>query len=49
MGYRYTYSESKMKELAEMGEPHPQAYLMFNNISMYEDAHRFKKLLEKPS
>jgi uncharacterized protein YecE (DUF72 family) len=49
MGYRYTYSEAEMKELVEMGKTHPHAYLMFNNIRMYEDAHRFKKLLEKPS
>jgi len=37
-----------MKELVEMGKTRPQAYLMFNNIRMYEDAHRLKKLLEKP-
>jgi len=49
MGYRYTYSEAEMKELVEMGKTQSQAYLMFNNISMYEDARRLKKLLEKPS
>jgi len=37
-----------MKELVEMAKTHLQAYMMFNNISMYEDAHRLKKLLEKP-
>jgi len=45
-GYRYTYSEAEMKELIGVGETYAQAYLMFNNISMYEDAHHLKKLLE---
>ena len=46
-GYRYTYSEAEMKELIRVGEAYSQAYLMFNNISMYEDAHHLKKLLEE--
>jgi len=45
-GYRDTYSEREIKELIEMGENYPQAYLMFNNISMYEDACHLKKLLK---
>jgi len=45
-GYRYTYSETEMKQLIEIGKPVSQAYFMFNNVSMYEDAQRFKKLLE---
>jgi hypothetical protein len=28
-------------------EPFPQAYLLFNNLSMYDDAHRLKKLVEE--
>ena len=46
-GYRYTYSESEMRELIQNGGRYPQAYLMFNNVSMYEDALHFKKLLEE--
>jgi uncharacterized protein YecE (DUF72 family) len=45
-GYRYTYPETEMKQLVEIGKSYPQAYFMFNNVSMYEDAQRFKKLLE---
>ena len=46
-GYHYTYSEKEMKELIEIGQPYPQTYFMFNNVSMYEDALHFKKLLEE--
>ncbi len=45
-GYRYTYSETEMNHLIAIGKSVPQAYFMFNNVSMYEDAQRFKKLLE---
>jgi uncharacterized protein YecE (DUF72 family) len=45
-GYRYTYSETEMKQLIEIVKSVPQAYFMFNNVSMYEDAQGFKKLLE---
>ncbi len=46
-GYRYTYPEEEMKELIRLGETYSKAYLMFNNISMYEDALHLKELLEK--
>jgi len=45
-GYRYRYSEEEMKELIGKGETYPQAYLMFNNVNMYEDSRRLKELLE---
>jgi uncharacterized protein YecE (DUF72 family) len=45
-GYRYTYPETEMKQLIGIGKSYPQAYFMFNNVSMYEDAQRFRKLLE---
>jgi uncharacterized protein YecE (DUF72 family) len=45
-GYRYAYSEVEMKQLIEIGKLVPQPYFMFNNVKMYEDAQRFKKLLE---
>jgi uncharacterized protein YecE (DUF72 family) len=46
-GYRYTYSKQELKELLETGRHYSQAHLMFNNMSMYEDAHRLKELLEE--
>ena len=45
-GYRYTYSDTEMKQLIAIGKSYPQTYFMFNNVRMYEDAQRFKKLLE---
>ncbi len=48
-GYRDTYSEEEMKRLMEMGRDYAQVYLMFNNVSMYEDALRLKGLLKERS
>jgi len=45
-GYRYTYSEAEMKTLIENGKSYPQAYFMFNNTSMFEDARRMKGMVE---
>jgi uncharacterized protein YecE (DUF72 family) len=45
-GYRDTYPEEELKQLIKKGETYPQAYLMFNNIAMYEDACYLRKLLE---
>lgn len=44
-GYRYSYSETEMGNLMEMGKFYPQAYLMFNNVNMYENAQRMRILL----
>jgi uncharacterized protein YecE (DUF72 family) len=44
-GYRYSYSETEMKELMEMGKFYRQTYFMFNNVNMYENAQRMKILL----
>jgi uncharacterized protein YecE (DUF72 family) len=44
-GYRYTYSESEMEELMELGKSYPQAYFMFNNVNMHEDAQRMKRMI----
>lgn len=44
-GYRYSYSETEMEELTEKGRFYVQAYFMFNNVTMYEDAQRMKILL----
>lgn len=45
-GYRYRYSEDDMKELLTKVKPYRGAYLMFNNMTMYEDAQRLKILLK---
>jgi uncharacterized protein YecE (DUF72 family) len=46
-GYRYTYSGEDMLIVLKKVKPFPQAYLLFNNVSMYDDARRLKKLLEE--
>jgi uncharacterized protein YecE (DUF72 family) len=44
-GYRYTYSEEDLLELLERVKSCPEVYILFNNLSMYEDAQRLKNLL----
>ena len=46
-GYRSTYSEEEMKKLIHLGRGYAQAYLMFNNVTLYEDALSLKGLLER--
>jgi len=46
-GYQYRYSDEEMKELIRTGETFPSAYLMFNNVNMYEDSRHLKELLEE--
>jgi uncharacterized protein YecE (DUF72 family)/DNA-binding XRE family transcriptional regulator len=41
--YLHTYSDEELKQLAQMGQK--GGYFLFNNISMYDDALRFKRLL----
>jgi len=45
-GYRYTHSEDDLKELFERMKPDQEAYVVFNNMTMYEDAQRLKVLLK---
>jgi len=42
-GYRYNYTDSDLEDLKKLGEGFSEVYYLFNNISMYEDAKRFKK------
>ncbi len=44
-GYRYRYSDSDLENLRAKIAPARPAYVMFNNVSMFEDAKRFKRLL----
>jgi uncharacterized protein YecE (DUF72 family) len=46
-GYQYTYSGEDLEEILRRVEPYREAYLMFNNLSMVEDAQRFKILLKQ--
>jgi uncharacterized protein YecE (DUF72 family) len=47
--YRYTDEDlAELKRLLFLAPPQPQAYILFNNITMKEDANRFRLLLERP-
>ena len=43
-GYRYRYSDQELEELLDMAKKHALCYVLFNNISMLEDARRFQRL-----
>jgi uncharacterized protein YecE (DUF72 family) len=40
-GYRHRYSPEELKQLSEMASPFKRCYVLFNNLSMWEDARRF--------
>jgi uncharacterized protein YecE (DUF72 family) len=44
-GYRYRYSDQDLEQLREMAGKHALCYVLFNNISMLEDARRFQRLV----
>ena len=44
-GYSYRYTDEELEQLQAMLEPNRPAYVMFNNVSMKEDAERFRRLL----
>ena len=44
----FSYDRGRLLRVpCQKGERYPRTYLMFNNVSMYEDALHFKKLLEE--
>jgi uncharacterized protein YecE (DUF72 family) len=43
-GYRYRYTDEDLRELR--GRCAPPAYVMFNNVSMWEDALRFREMVQ---
>ena len=45
-GYRYRYSDLELEQLQEMAEKHNSCYVLFNNVSMLEDARRFQRLAQ---
>lgn len=44
-GYKHRYSDDELTRLREVSQG--GAYVLFNNVTMYEDALRFKQLVEK--
>lgn len=44
-GYRYRFTEADLVCLTEMCQPFETAYVFFNNVSMWDDALRFRDLL----
>ncbi len=45
-GYRYKYTESDLRELSGRCAGAQRAYCMFNNAQMWEDAQRFREMME---
>jgi uncharacterized protein YecE (DUF72 family) len=43
-GYDYRYSDGELLQLQAWCRHHPEIYCMFNNVTMWEDALRFKNL-----
>ncbi len=43
--YRYTYTDADLIRLRSMAEEYDDAYVLFNNVTMHEDARRFLRLL----
>ena len=44
-GYRYRYNDEDLRTLLEWWRSCGEAYCLFNNISMFEDAMRFKEMI----
>ncbi len=41
-GYRYRYTDDDLDRLRAWCQEHPEVYCLFNNVSMWDDALRFK-------
>ena len=44
-GYRYRYNDEDLMTLLEWCRPYGEAYCLFNNVSMWDDAVRFKEMI----
>ncbi len=44
-GYRYRFTDAELAELSRVAAGHSPCYVLFNNISMLEDARRFLALV----
>ena len=47
-GYRYQHTDQDLAELLNKARARTPCYVLFNNISMLEDARRFQQLIGKP-
>jgi uncharacterized protein YecE (DUF72 family) len=48
-GYRYGYTDADLRELCAMTRVAKDAYVLFNNVEMFDDARRFLALLDASS
>lgn len=46
-GYRYTHTDADFSELAELLQGYEEAYVLFNNITMWDDAQRFAEYVKE--
>lgn len=44
-GYRYTFTEADLARLADIARRYRETWVFFNNMAMWTDARRFKRLL----
>ncbi len=42
--YHYTYSDDDLAELESLCREHKEVFLLFNNVTMYQDALRFREV-----
>lgn len=48
-GYRYRYTDADLRELYRLCQEFKEVWVLFNNVSMWEDALRFRELLSVSS
>ncbi|MCD6520668.1 MAG: DUF72 domain-containing protein [Anaerolineae bacterium] len=46
-GYRYHYTDEDLQQLLRWAQAYEEAYCLFNNVSMWEDALRFQALAQQ--
>ncbi|MCS7351447.1 MAG: DUF72 domain-containing protein [Anaerolineae bacterium] len=44
-GYAYRYTDADLEELRDRGQGFREVFVLFNNVSMWEDALRFRQLV----
>lgn len=44
-GYRYRYTQEDLRQLAEWCSRYDEVYVLFNNVSMWDDALAFRELI----
>ncbi len=46
-GYRYSFKDAELRWLVQQLRGYEEAWVLFNNMSMWDDARRFKRLLAR--